>query len=87
MKSEGNLITDWLEQNGDPHIQRFIDINLTLCEDIQTALLEKSWDIKTLSQKSGIPETDLLNWLTGFYNFSLKDLVKIEIALNINLIK
>jgi spore cortex formation protein SpoVR/YcgB (stage V sporulation) len=44
MKTEGNMITDWLDQNGNPEIDRFIEKNLAITEKIRLALAEKEWN-------------------------------------------
>jgi hypothetical protein len=44
MKTEGNMITDWLDQNRNPEIDRFIEKNLAITEKIRLALAEKEWN-------------------------------------------
>lgn len=41
MKNEGNLITAWLEEHGDPEIERFIEKNLAITKKVRLALEQK----------------------------------------------
>lgn len=38
------MITDWLDQNRNPEIDRFIEKNLAITEKIRLALAEKEWN-------------------------------------------
>ncbi len=40
MKSEGNMITDWLDQNRNPEIDSFIEKNLAITEKVRLAMVE-----------------------------------------------
>ena len=75
MKTEGNIISDWLEENGDPKISRFIELSFQISEKI----------IKYCDENE-IDKSPYLNKLTGMYNFSLRDIAKIENELKIKLI-
>lgn len=86
MKNEGNLITDWLDQYGDPEIERFVEKNLAITEKVRLALEQKGWKSQDLANAMGKSPSEVSKWLTGMHNLTLKSITKIEIALGIDLI-
>ena len=74
ISKQETLITDWLEENGDPEIDNFIEKSLDISEKIRKEC-----------EKQGIDKKPYSHFLTGMYNFSLKDIVKLETELNIRL--
>jgi transcriptional regulator with XRE-family HTH domain len=86
MKTEGNMITDWLDQNRNPEIDRFIEKNLAITEKIRLALAEKDWKSQDLAKAMDKNPSEVSKWLTGVHNLTLKSIIKMEIALGIDLI-
>jgi hypothetical protein len=86
MKKSNNKISDWLEKNGDKEIDKFIEKNLEINEKIRIKLQEKKWDKFKLADEIGISHLEITNWLSGMYNFKLKDIIKIENILEIELL-
>ena len=38
---ERNMITSWLDQNGDPEIEKYIETNLAITEKVRLAIERK----------------------------------------------
>ena len=74
INKQKDLITDWLEENRDPEIDNFIEKSLDISEKIRKEC-----------EKQGIDKKPYSHFLTGMYNFSLKDIAKLETELNIKL--
>lgn len=85
MEKEGNMITDWLDQYGDPEIEQFIEKNLAIVEKVNTVLREKGWSKATLAEKMDKNPSEVSKWLTGMHNLTLKSIIKMEVALGIDL--
>ncbi len=83
---KGNMITAWLEQNGDPEIEKYIETNLAITEKVRLAIERKGWKTKDLAQAMGKSPSEVSKWLSGMHNLTLKSIVKMEIALGVNLL-
>lgn len=86
MKNEGNLITNWLDQYGDPEIHRFVEKNLAITEKVRLALEQKGWKSQDLAKAMGKSPSEVSKWLSGLHNLTLKSLIKMEFVLGIDLI-
>ena len=86
MKNEGNMITNWLDQYGNPEIERFVEKNLAITEKIRLALEQKGWKALDLAKAMDKSPSEVSKWLTGMHNLTLKSITKMEIALGIDLI-
>ena len=86
MKNEGNMITNWLDQYGDPEIERFVDKNLAITEKVRLALEQKGWKALDLAKAMDKSPSEVSKWLTGMLNLTLKSITKMEIALGVDLI-
>lgn len=86
MKTENNMISKWLEEHGDPEIEKFIDKNLQVTEKVRLALEAKGWKAADLAAAMGKSPSEVSKWLTGMHNLTLKSIVKMETALGIELI-
>ncbi|MFA7445605.1 MAG: helix-turn-helix transcriptional regulator [Flavobacteriaceae bacterium] len=86
MKNEGNMITNWLDQYGNPEIERFVDKNLAITEKVRLALEQKGWKALDLAKAMDKSPSEVSKWLTGMHNLTLKSITKMEIALGIDLI-
>ena len=85
MKTENNMISKWLEEHGDPGIEKFIDKNLQVTEKVRLALEAKGWKAADLAAAMGKSPSEVSKWLTGMHNLTLKSIVKMETALGIEL--
>lgn len=86
MKQEGNMITDWLDQYGDPSIERFVVKNLAITENIRLALEQKGWKALDLAKALDKSPSEVSKWLTGMHNLTLKSITKLETVLGVDLI-
>ena len=82
---KNNIISDWLNQYGDPEIDRFIEKNLAITEKVRTAMEQKGWRNLDLANAMGKSPSEISKWLSGTHNLTLKSIVKMEEALGISL--
>lgn len=85
MKKLGTPITDWLNENKNPEIDRFLAKNLAITEKVRLALNEKGWKAKDLAEAMGKSPSEVSKWLSGTHNLTLKSIIKMETALDITL--
>ena len=86
MKKTNNNISDWLEKYGDVEVDRFVEKNLIIVERIRSAIEEKGLDKEWLCEYMELTESEVDVLLSGMYNFTLKELVKLEFILGTDLI-
>lgn len=79
-------IASYFEQPSPPDIQRYIDINLDISEQVMQHLTNKGWTQKDLAQKLGKSEAEISKWLSGMHNLTLKSISKMEAVLGQNII-
>lgn len=87
MKTEGNMITDWLDEHGDPEIERFVSKNLAITEKTRQAMKHKGLKAKDLAEAMDKNPSEVSKWLSGMHNLTLKSIIKIEMALGVDLIQ
>lgn len=85
MENEGNMITDWLDQYGDPEIEKYIEKNLAITEKVRLAMDSKGWKSQDLAKAMDKSPSEVSKWLSGMHNLTLKSIIKMEIALEIDL--
>ena len=86
MEKEGSMITDWLDQYGNPEIEAFIEKNLAITEKVRLALEAKGWNKGQLAVAMDKSPSEVSKWLSGMHNLTLKSIIKMEAALGIDLI-
>jgi transcriptional regulator with XRE-family HTH domain len=86
MEKEGNMITDWLDQYGDPEIEKFIEKNLAITEKVRLVMESKGWKSQDLAKAMDKSPSEVSKWLSGMHNITLKSIIKMEQALGIDLI-
>lgn len=86
MKNEGNMITNWLDQYGNPEIESFVEKNLTITEKVRMAMEAKNWKSQDLAKAMDKSPSEVSKWLSGLHNLTLKSIIKMEIALRVDLI-
>ena len=86
MKTEENMITNWLDQHGDPEIDKFIEKNLAIAVKVNAELRKRNWSQAKFADEIGKKPSEVSRWLTGTHNLTLKSIVKMEMALGIVLI-
>ncbi len=81
-----NTLDNWLVENQNPEIDKFIERNLeitqTVCAVLKERGIKKSEFAKMLSKKP----SEVSKWLTGLHNLTLKSITKMEVVLDIDLI-
>ncbi|MFM2307718.1 MAG: hypothetical protein RLZZ367_2387, partial [Bacteroidota bacterium] len=82
---ELNLIDDILN-NAPKENLHFIDRSTEIVEQIYRILDKKGWKQKDLAEAMNKNEAEISKWFRGGYNFTLRTLAHIEVALNENLI-
>lgn len=87
MEKEGNMITNWLHQHGDPEIEKFIEKNLSITEKVRLAMEQKGWKSQDLAKAMGKNPSEVSKWLGGMHNLTLKSIIKMEMALGVDLIQ
>lgn len=86
MKKAKHNITDWLDKNGNPEIESFIEKNLAITERIRLAMEQKGWRAKDLAAAMGKSPSEVSKWLSGMHNLTLKSIIKMEQALDVCLV-
>lgn len=86
MKKSKNTISSWLKEHGDPEIDKFIEKNLAITEKVRLAIEAKSWNNGDLANAMDKSPSEVSKWLSGMHNLTLKSIVKMELALGIDLI-
>jgi hypothetical protein len=59
MEKEGKMITDWLDQNGDPEVEQFIEKNLAITEKVRLALDEIIQEVKSKQKEIQVLKKEL----------------------------
>lgn len=81
MKKSRTVITDWLEKNGNPETETFIETNLEIVTRILDIMKEQKMSKSDLAEKLGKQPSEVSKLLSGFHNLSLKTIVKIQLVL------
>lgn len=80
-----NILDNWLEENQNPEIDRFIERNLEITQKVCVILknrgIKKNEFAKMLDKKP----SEITKWLSGLHNLTLKSITKMEVALGVNL--
>lgn len=86
MEKKQNMIDNWLSEHGNPEINQFIDKNLDIVDKVHAVLKERNLSKADFAKLLGKKPSEVSRWLTGMHNLTLKSIVKMEIALGIDLI-
>lgn len=86
MKTTKNTITSWLETNSNPEIESFVEKNLTITEKVRMAMEAKNWKSQDLAKAMDKSPSEVSKWLSGLHNLTLKSIIKMEMALGVDLI-
>lgn len=83
---KNNIISDWLDQYGDPEIDKFVEKNLAITEKVRLAMEAKGWKSQDLAKAMDKSPSEVSKWLSGMHNLTLKSIIKMEQALGICLV-
>ena len=81
-----NILDNWLAENQNPEIDKFIERNLAITEKVNTVLKERGIKKKEFAKMLGKSPSEVSKWLSGLHNLTLKSITKMENVLGINLI-
>lgn len=84
--STSNDMQDFFLQEGAPEIERFVEKNLLITQQIFQYLHDRGWSQKDLAQALGKSEAEISKWLSGTHNLTLKSLTKLEVVLQEDII-
>src|SRR5688572_32975296 len=84
--STSNDMQDFFLQEGAPEIERFVEKNLQITQQIFQYLRDRGWSQKDLAQAMGKSEAEISKWLSGTHNLTLKSLTKLEVVLQEDII-
>ncbi len=59
----------------------FVENSLAIANQILQSLDNKGWNQKELADKMGKSEAEISKWLSGFHNFTIRSISKIEAVL------
>ncbi len=79
-------IRRFFEERGPEDIERFVDKNLDICEQVYALLRERGWTQKELAKVLGKTESEVSKWLSGTHNLTLRSIAKLEAALEADII-
>ncbi len=83
---EVNIIDQWLEQHGDPTVERLVKKNLAISDKIAAILDSKGMKASDLATLMGKQKSEISKWLSGQHTFTTKTIVAIEAALDADII-
>lgn len=83
---KNNIIDNWLEENGDPEIEKLTERNLAISNKVQAILDQRGIKQKEFAEMLGKKPSEVSKWLTGLHNLTLKSITKMEVTLGVDLI-
>lgn len=82
---EENKLDKWLEENKNPEIDRFIERNLEITQQVCVILKDRGIKKIEFAKMLGKKPSEVSKWLSGMHNLTLKSITKMEIALGVDL--
>ena len=71
-------IPSFFAEQGSEHIERFVSLNLDISQRIYALLQNHRWTESDLARAMDLSEADISLRLSGTYDWSLRELVKLE---------
>jgi antitoxin component HigA of HigAB toxin-antitoxin module len=84
--NEINIIDNWLDKHGQPEVDKFAEKNLAIVSKINTILKERNINKTVFAQMLDKKPSEVTKWLSGTHNITLKSIIKMETALQVDLI-
>lgn len=81
-----NIISDWLEKNNNPEIDKLVEKNLAIANKIHEMLKERGLKPADLARLLNKKPSEISKWLTGTHTFTTKTITKIETVLSEDII-
>ena len=69
----------------EKNIARRVEYSKIFAVTIYNSLCDKNISLKTFADDMNISTSEVTKWLSGHYDFTLKELIRVEIYLNIEL--
>lgn len=86
MNTSNENVASFFEEPSSPDIERYIDINLDISEQVMEHLEKKGWTQKDFANQLGKSEAEVSKWLSGIHNLTLKSISKMEAVLGEHII-
>ncbi len=80
------IIDSWLEQYGDPGIDRLVKKNLAIARKIQEILDRKQMKAVDLAKLMSKQKSEISKWLSGQHTFSMRTITDIENVLDADIV-
>ncbi len=80
-----NILDNWLEENQNPEIDRFIERNLEITQKVCAILKKRNIKKTEFAKMLDKKPSEVSKWLSGLHNLTLKSITKMEVALGVNL--
>lgn len=84
--TRNNIISDWLEKNSNPEIDKLVEKNLAIANKIHEMLKERGFKPADLARMLDKKPSEISKWLTGTHTFTTKTITKIETVLGDDII-
>lgn len=84
--TRNNIISDWLEKNGNPEIDKLVEINLAIANKIHELLKDRGLKPADLARMLDKKPSEISKWLTGMHTFTTKTIAKIGTVLGTDII-
>ncbi len=79
-------IASFFAERGPEDVERFVDKNLDISQQVYALLKEKGWSQKDLANALGKTNAEISKWLSGSHNITLRSIAKMEAALDADII-
>ena len=83
---KNNIISDWLQENGNPEIAKLVEKNLAIANKIHEMLEERGLKAADLARMLKKTPSEISKWLTGTHTFTTKTITKIQTVLKEDII-
>lgn len=84
--TRNNIISDWLEKNSNPEIDKLVEVNLAIANKINELLKERGLKPADLARMLDKKPSEISKWLTGTHTFTTKTIAKIGTVLGKDII-
>ena len=81
-----NDVASFFAERGPEEVERFVDKNLDISQQVYALLKEKGWTQKKLAEVLGKADAEVSKWLSGSHNITLRSIAKMEAALDADII-
>lgn len=79
-------ITSFFNERGPEDVERFVDKNLDISQQVYALLEELGWSQQDFAKEMGKTNAEISKWLSGSHNLTLRSIAKMEAALGKDII-